>query len=682
MGHLFRPSPVPLDPLGVGGGRRRALSRWATGRRVSRRAGHDRGDPVVHRLDDEAGDRSPYAQPAHVGRGRLSALHQRPRGHDDHGPFLGAPVAPVRRRRPVATRIRRDSPPCGLSSRDGTLRLGIRRAGDGREAQGARRRRRLRPRPPRGRRAGRDGAGAPRLDHRRPGARGPRHARVGSGVRAGCGGGAGAVGRADRALAGGRGRASRSAGPHHPGGRGSGGRGARDGAPARSHAGRDPLSSPRGGRWRSGAAIAVVASSVLVLVTVGWAGHRAERALAQRVAAATAGYLALVAPPARGSAGYDLPRLLIATRALDGLPGVAAGRDATDRWLGDTRLLLQEAVVRVPELRLSLSALAPIARGTELMPGDSGASAPWRRVVEGSSRAAVAVRLAPGRWAELRSAPDAGEGWMAGWLALTLGLALIGPFCVALAAWGERAAQRPQRLRETVAAWGFLAPSALHLGVFSFAPMLCVLYLSVHRWTLSDSARPFVGLANVERMVTAPLRWVSRRNTVLYALYVPVSMGLSLGAALALRRQAWAARLARTVFFLPCVCSVVAMALVWQWLYQPDFGVINYFLSAVGLRPVDWLGNPRTALVAVMIVSVWVQFGYQMSVFLAGLQGVPQVYLDAAQVDGASAWQRFHRITLPLLRPVTLFVLVTGVIGAFPVFPYMYVLTDGGPLYC
>jgi len=158
-------------------------------------------------------------------------------------------------------------------------------------------------------------------------------------------------------------------------------------------------------------------------------------------------------------------------------------------------------------------------------------------------------------------------------------------------------------------------------------------------------------------------------------------MVLSLGAALALRRQAWAARLARTVFFLPCVCSVVAMALVWQWLYQPDFGLINYLLSAVGLRPVDWLGSPRTALLAVMIVSVWVQFGYQMSVFLAGLQGVPEVYLDAARVDGAGAWQRFRRITLPLLRPVTLFVLVTGVIGAFQAFTYVYVLTDGGPLY-
>ncbi|OLD71439.1 MAG: hypothetical protein AUI33_07770, partial [Ignavibacteria bacterium 13_1_40CM_2_61_4] len=522
--------------------------------------------------------------------------------------------------------------------------------------------------------------------------------------------------------------------------------------------------------------------------------------LAQRVAAVTAGYLALVARAARGSADYDLPRLLIEARALDGLPGFAAqlevyhgtaplvhatarplsptqfdrlrrhaaprsagsatlaplfdrdrwdvvgavavwpagaawlswrsalavlpslvagalaaatlggapgrsrravtwfaagatvfglaayadiraaARDATDRWLADTRLLVQEAVVRVPELRFSLSALAPIARGTELLPGDSAASAPWRRMVAGTPRAAVAVRLAPGRWAELRVAPDAGEGWLAGWLALTLGLALLGPLAVALAAWGERAAARPQRLRETVAAWGFLAPSALHLGVFSFVPMLFVLYLSVHRWTLVDPARPFVGLANFERVFTDPVVWVSLRNTVLYVLYVPVSMVLSLGAAVALHRQTWAVRLARTVFFLPYVCSVVAIALVWQWLYQPDFGVINYLLSAIGLRPLDWLGSPRTALVAMMIVSVWAQLGYQMTVFLAGLQGVPQAYLDAARVDGASAWQRFRRITLPLLRPVTLFVLVTGVIGAFQAFTYMYVLTDGGPL--
>jgi multiple sugar transport system permease protein len=270
---------------------------------------------------------------------------------------------------------------------------------------------------------------------------------------------------------------------------------------------------------------------------------------------------------------------------------------------------------------------------------------------------------------------------MAGWLAVTVGLALLGPLSVALAAWGARAAVRPQRLRETVAAWGFLAPSALHLCAFSFAPILFALYLSMHRWTLVDPARPFVGLANLTRMVHDPLVWISLRNTALYVLYVPASMILSLGAALAVHRQSWVVRLARTIFCLPYVSSVVAIALVWQWMYQPDVGVINYLLSALGLRPLDWLGSPRTALLAVMIVSVWVQLGYQMTVFLAGLQGVPHVYLDAARVDGASAWQRFRRITLPLLRPVTLFVLVTGVIGSLQVFTYIYVLTGGGPLH-
>jgi len=135
------------------------------------------------------------------------------------------------------------------------------------------------------------------------------------------------------------------------------------------------------------------------------------------------------------------------------------------------------------------------------------------------------------------------------------------------------------------------------------------------------------------------------------------------------------------MFFLPYVSSVVAVTLVWQWMYHADFGLINYLLSFVHVRPVDWLGNPKTALLAVMVVSVWVQLGYQMTVFLAGLNGIPQTYLDAARVDGAGAWQRFWKVTFPLLRPVTLFVLVTDVIGSFQVFTYVYVLTEGGPLH-
>jgi len=119
---------------------------------------------------------------------------------------------------------------------------------------------------------------------------------------------------------------------------------------------------------------------------------------------------------------------------------------------------------------------------------------------------------------------------------------------------------------------------------------------------------------------------------------------------------------------------------VWQWMYHPDFGLLNHLLTRAGLAPLNWLGDPKTALFAVMLVSVWTQLGYQLTVFLAGLRAIPQAYLDAARVDGANAWQRFWRVTFPLLLPVTLFVLVTGIIGAFQVLALVMVLTGGGPL--
>src|SRR2546425_12367512 len=124
----------------------------------------------------------------------------------------------------------------------------------------------------------------------------------------------------------------------------------------------------------------------------------------------------------------------------------------------------------------------------------------------------------------------------------------------------------------------------------------------------------------------------------------------------------------------------ISVALVWQWMCRRDFGLINRVLARAGLAPVNWLGDPKTALFAVMLVSVWMQLGYQLTVFLAGLRAIPQAYLDAARVDGANAWQRFRRVTFPLLLPVTLFVLVTGIIGAFQVLALVMVLTGGGPL--
>ena len=356
----------------------------------------------------------------------------------------------------------------------------------------------------------------------------------------------------------------------------------------------------------------------------------------------------------------------------------AAG-DATDRWLYDTRLLMQEAAARIPEIRSAPAGLTTLARGAEIVPGDSGPAGAWRSAYGGVLRATVAVRLAPGRWVELRARP--GEAGTAGWLPVMLGLAALGPLGALLAAWSTASASRPRR--ETVAAWGFLAPSALHLAAFTFVPLLLVLYVSLHRWSPIEPTRAFVALANYGHVVRDPLVWSALGRTLVYALYVPVSMALALGLAVIIggrRRSVAVAPVLRALFLLPYASSVVAVALVWQWMYHPDFGLINHLLARARLGPVNWLGDPQTALGAVMLVSVWTQLGYQVTVFLAGLRAIPQGYLDAARVDGANAWQRFWRVTFPLLSPVTLFVLVTGIISAFQVLALVMVLTGGGPL--
>ncbi|HXV91462.1 MAG TPA: sugar ABC transporter permease [Gemmatimonadales bacterium] len=370
--------------------------------------------------------------------------------------------------------------------------------------------------------------------------------------------------------------------------------------------------------------------------------------------------------------------------------GVAAGAVvrraaawSTDRALQDARLLVQDAPVRLPgpPSRVPLAAVARVVQGTGLSVSAADSGDPGvRRVVEAAGpRAITRARLGPGRWVALRAVPLESAG--GGWATLAVALGLVGPAAGAVAVWGARAVARPRVFRETLTAWTFLAPAALHLAVFSAGPILFAAWLSLHRWSLVDPVRPFVGVANFAALGDDPLVGLSLRNTAVYALYVPVTMALALIAALALNRPGRLVQWVRTAFFVPYVSSVVAVALVWQWMLNPDFGLLNGALATVGIAPVDWLGDPRTALLAVMLLSVWVQLGYQMTVFLAGLQGIPPAYLDAARVDGAGAWQRFWRVTFPLLRPVVLFVLVTGVIGSFQVFTYVYVLTDGGPLH-
>ncbi|PYO86818.1 MAG: hypothetical protein DMD66_12560 [Gemmatimonadetes bacterium] len=184
----------------------------------------------------------------------------------------------------------------------------------------------------------------------------------------------------------------------------------------------------------------------------------------------------------------------------------------------------------------------------------------------------------------------------------------------------------------------YVTAAVLHLTVFTIGPALYAIYLAT--------------TANLPALARDSVTWNALRNTALYALYVPVSVALALLAALAVfrYRQHWGGRLLSTAFVLPYVASAVVIALVWQAIYR---------WGSFGLGRVDWLNNPRTALPALMLTSVWAHMGGQMVVFLAGLQAIPPAYLDAARVDGAGAWRGFWRVTLPLLRPVTWFVVLT-----------------------
>lgn len=245
--------------------------------------------------------------------------------------------------------------------------------------------------------------------------------------------------------------------------------------------------------------------------------------------------------------------------------------------------------------------------------------------------------------------------------------------------WHDAAAGRPARVRETLGAWGFLAPSLAHLLVFTIAPAAFLVWISVHDWDLLASDRPFVGLAHFRELGADPLFWRALRNGLVYALYVPATMVAALAAALLLDQPLRGIKVLRVVVFLPYVASTVAIALVWQWLLHRDFGLLNAALAAVHLPRVDWLGNPATALPALMLVSAWGQLGYMMVVYLAGLQAIPASLLEASRLDGADAWQRFRLVVWPMLRPVSTYLLLTGIIWSFHGFTLVYVMTEGGP---
>ena len=236
------------------------------------------------------------------------------------------------------------------------------------------------------------------------------------------------------------------------------------------------------------------------------------------------------------------------------------------------------------------------------------------------------------------------------------------------------------------AAFLFLAPALLAIGVFFFLPVIAAFILSFTDFDIYslgnlDYAR-FIGFKNYLQLIGDPLFWKALKNT-LYFLLVggPLSIAVSLAAALMLQSKLIRFKgLFRTAYFAPVVTTLVAVAVVWRFVYHPRFGLLNYTLSLFGVGPIDWLGDPYWAMPAIILMAVWKNFGYNMIIFIAGLQNIPQEMYEAAAIDGAGKLQQFTSITLPLLAPTTLFISIVTMIGYFQLFAEPYVMTQGGPL--
>ncbi|WP_234361588.1 carbohydrate ABC transporter permease [Plantactinospora sp. BB1] len=234
--------------------------------------------------------------------------------------------------------------------------------------------------------------------------------------------------------------------------------------------------------------------------------------------------------------------------------------------------------------------------------------------------------------------------------------------------------------RNTLAGWSFILPNFAGFALLTLVPVVVLFYLAFTNWNVFGVAE-WTGTANFRRMWGDASFWTALRNTAYYTVFhIPLTMAASLGLALLLNRKLRGVRFFRTVAFLPYITSIVAIAVVWNQLFSPEYGPVNAFLGAVGIgHPPGWTTSADWSMPAVIIVGTWRYMGYYMLLFLAGLQTIPTQLYEAAQLDGATPWQRFVNVTIPGLRHTTFFVTVMLTIESFKVFDLILVMTDGGP---
>ncbi|MCU0414645.1 MAG: sugar ABC transporter permease [Ignavibacteriaceae bacterium] len=223
----------------------------------------------------------------------------------------------------------------------------------------------------------------------------------------------------------------------------------------------------------------------------------------------------------------------------------------------------------------------------------------------------------------------------------------------------------------------FLSPTLVIFCTFILFPVFFSFYLSFQKWNMFSGDASFVGLDNYARMIQSAEFWQVLKNTAIYSIgTIPINMALSLWVAYLLNKKIAGKKFLRTAFFAPVIISPVAAALIWRWMYDPNFGLVNFFVESLGFDPVNWLNEPTAAMFALIIMSVWKTFGINMVLFSAGLQGIPESYYEAAELDGAGKWAKFWNITIPMLAPTTFFIMIMSMISSFQVFDVVYVLTS------
>ena len=237
-----------------------------------------------------------------------------------------------------------------------------------------------------------------------------------------------------------------------------------------------------------------------------------------------------------------------------------------------------------------------------------------------------------------------------------------------------------KRVRKTWPGYLFISPAGLLISLFSYVAIVFSLYISFHQYDIISDVQPFEGLENYARALSDKLVRISFRNTFVYVIViVPSITVISLVLAVLGNQVRRGRALFRTVFFIPTITPVVVTSMLWVWLYEPAGG-INRLLQLVNIKGPNWLFNPSTALPAIMIMTIWGAVGYYMIIFLAGLAEIPEVFYEAAKVDGAGRWHTFWKITIPLLRDSLIFAFVTLTIAAFQVFTQVFIMTQGGPM--